>query len=50
MKTMIEKSKNGAGNGKEYVPVLVEMLVLDEKDVITASIGEFDVPKDDIFD
>ena len=45
---MIEKSKNGIS--KEYVSVLVEMLFLDEQDVITASIGEFDVPKDDIFD
>lgn len=47
---MIEKSENEARNKKEYVSVWIETFFLDEKDVITASIGDHDVNKDDIFD
>jgi hypothetical protein len=47
---MIEKSNNEERTKKEYVSVWIETHFLDEKDVITASIGENDVYQDDIFD
>ena len=47
---MIEKSNSEAISKKEYVSVWIETCLLDEKDVITASIGENDVMQDDIFD
>jgi hypothetical protein len=47
---MIEKSEKEVKDKKQYVSVCVETILLDEKDVITASIGDHDVNKDDIFD
>ena len=47
---MIKQSISEERSKKEYVSVWIETHFLDEKDVITASIGENDVYQDDIFD
>ena len=47
---MIERSEKEVKEKKRYVSVRVETIFLDKKDVLTASLEDNDVPKDDIFD